>query len=331
MKKLHNRILELEALRGIAAFCVMCFHYTSFFRKDFNYNFSSSFDFKYGHYGVQLFFMISGFVIYMTLQNIKTTNEFFFKRFLRLYPTYWICLIITLLFISILPSSNFTVLLADKILNFLMFQGLFNIRNVDGSYWSLIPELFFYLMIIFLWKFKFLKNIYTVSIVWIFLMFLALLKPSMIDVFLNLKFGMFFLIGIMFFKLKSDLKDKRPHLIIFLSLITTYIISNSLELLLFTTGFVILFYFLIHNKLLFLNTPTLLFLGKISYPFYLLHQTIGYLLINKFIKLGILDYLSILLVIILIILLSWLVYYYLEQPIIRILKKKIYTSVKLLT
>jgi peptidoglycan/LPS O-acetylase OafA/YrhL len=187
-----NRILELESLRGIAALSVLYYHYTYFFRPYMKYEFSSTWDFKYGHHGVELFFMISGFVIFMSLDRVNNVKEFLHKRFVRLYPTYWICLLITLVVLFFNNTHEFNFTINEKALNILMFQGLFNIKNVDGSYWTLLPELLFYVSMIVLWKFKLTKKIVLVSVVWLILMYVALLRPSVIDILLNLKIWCFF-------------------------------------------------------------------------------------------------------------------------------------------
>ena len=310
-----KRIPELDSLRGIAAISVMYFHYSSYFRPKLDYDFSSQLDFKYGHHGVELFFIISGFVIFMSLERIKSVNDFLYKRFLRLYPTYWICLGITLTFS--LNASYFEFTVKEKVLNFLMFQGFFGIRNIDGSYWSLVPELFFYVLMIILWKFKLLQKQLLVGIIWLFAMGLSLLRPSLIDIILNLKFGMYFLIGMMFYQLRKNKNLRYPHIIIFLSLIATIFVRTEYESFVFTFFFVIIFYLLIYEKLNFLNNNVAIFLGKISYPLYLLHQTIGFILISYLIKLGVNDYYAILFTVIFIIALSWTVYEYLEKPILK--------------
>lgn len=320
MNNISNRIPELESLRGIAALSVLFFHYTYFFRSKINYDFSPSWDFKFGHHGVELFFMVSGFVIFMSLDRISSVKEFLYKRFIRLYPTYWICLLITLLVLLFNNTNYFDFTIKEKVLNLIMFQSLFNINNIDGSYWSLLPELLFYVAMIVLWKFKFTKKIVLVSLVWLILMYLALLRPSVIDILLNLKFGVFFIIGIMFNLLFKDKKNSYAHVIILLALITVIFVQESMDAFLFTAFFVLLFYLLIYQQLTFLNNRTLIFFGKISYPLYLLHQTIGFILIYNFIVLGLPHFFSILLTISLITGLSYLVYEYLEKPIIKKLR-----------
>lgn len=90
-----NKIYALESLRGIAAICVALFHYPS----------SSFLHFKYGHYGVYFFFVLSGFVITLNyidkINNFRDLVNFQIRRFWRLYPTHIFVLFI-ILFIQIL-------------------------------------------------------------------------------------------------------------------------------------------------------------------------------------------------------------------------------------
>jgi peptidoglycan/LPS O-acetylase OafA/YrhL len=76
-KPLPGRIQELDALRGLAAICVVLFH------KTMGSPHSNMF-LKLGVTGVDLFFMISGFVILMTLKKVKTSKQFIIGRISRL-------------------------------------------------------------------------------------------------------------------------------------------------------------------------------------------------------------------------------------------------------
>ena len=74
----NRRLVEVDALRGLAALAVVLFHYTTRFTELFAPNPPPTFSFPDGHYGVNLFFIISGFVIFMTLE--KTVKADGFRR-----------------------------------------------------------------------------------------------------------------------------------------------------------------------------------------------------------------------------------------------------------
>ncbi len=80
MKK--TRFEELDALRGVAALFVVFFHYTLSRPQ-------ADLGFKLGSTGVDLFFIISGFVILLSLEHVEKPGQFIINRICRLYPTYW--------------------------------------------------------------------------------------------------------------------------------------------------------------------------------------------------------------------------------------------------
>ena len=90
------RIKELDAMRGIAALSVVLFHFTF----GFNHNDTNTF-FHKGYLGVQLFFIISGFVIFMTFEKTQNIKVFLLGRFTRLYPAYWFACILSFILLKI--------------------------------------------------------------------------------------------------------------------------------------------------------------------------------------------------------------------------------------
>lgn len=62
---------------------------------------------KYGYLGVELFFMISGFVILMTASN-NSLKRFFISRAVRLYPAFWVCCTITFLLILAVGQPRYS-------------------------------------------------------------------------------------------------------------------------------------------------------------------------------------------------------------------------------
>lgn len=88
-----KRYEELDALRRIAALMVVFFHFT-LGRPE------AKLGFKLGTTGVDLFFIISGLVIFMSLTRVKTSLDFVINRVSRLYPTYWTCATFTFIVIT---------------------------------------------------------------------------------------------------------------------------------------------------------------------------------------------------------------------------------------
>ena len=113
-----KRISEIDGLRGIAAVFVMLFHYTF----AFNRGWAPGYFFHYGYMGVSLFFIISGFVISMSISNGKSVFDFCYGRFIRLFPIYWVTILITVIamFLTGLGSEKLTTI--NILANLTMFQ-----------------------------------------------------------------------------------------------------------------------------------------------------------------------------------------------------------------
>ena len=91
-----KRIDYLDAIRGIAVWLVVLYHaYARYEHFPYGFEYASFPLLKYGYLGVELFFLISGFVILMTLERSRSFINFLYKRWLRLFPA---MAIVTLLF-----------------------------------------------------------------------------------------------------------------------------------------------------------------------------------------------------------------------------------------
>ncbi|WP_327317248.1 acyltransferase family protein [Streptomyces sp. NBC_01235] len=99
----------------------------------------------YGWIGVEIFFVISGFVICMSCWG-RTPRQFFVSRVIRLYPAYWFAVLFTTGVLAAVPGVWERVRPRDVLLNLTMLQSGSGVRNVDGVYWTLWSELRFYLL-----------------------------------------------------------------------------------------------------------------------------------------------------------------------------------------
>ncbi|MFF8195233.1 acyltransferase family protein [Streptomyces bobili] len=99
----------------------------------------------YGWVGVEIFFVISGFVICMSCWG-RTPRQFFISRVIRLYPAYWFAVLFTTGVLAALPGVWERLRARDVLLNLTMLQSGSGVRNVDGVYWTLWSELRFYLL-----------------------------------------------------------------------------------------------------------------------------------------------------------------------------------------
>lgn len=130
--------------------------------------FHHTFLFHYGRLGIYLFFMISGFVIYFSLD--KGLKKYAIGRFIRLYPVFWVCASITFL-VTVLYETSISF--KHFLIGLLMFNSGRMETMIDGSYWTLTFELLFY-MYIAIFVFLFSKK----RLEWFYVSWLALSLAS---------------------------------------------------------------------------------------------------------------------------------------------------------
>jgi len=150
MTRRRPRLAALDALRFVAAVAVMLFHYTA--AEKLLWGNPSRLEFptmnlvtRYGYLGVQLFFVISGFVILMTAYG-RGVEEFVASRISRLFPAYWVAVVGTFVLHSFWHGDRDSTAL-QALVNLTMLQSAVDVPSVQGAFWTLWVELKFYLLI----------------------------------------------------------------------------------------------------------------------------------------------------------------------------------------
>ncbi len=331
-------------MRGIAALAVVLFHFTM-------YNTQANRIFNAGIMGIDQFFIISGFVIIMTIEKINGWKEFLLSRFSRLYPAYWTCVTITTILILLHTQSIYFTreenqitnnLLVRYVFNLTMVQNYLKVGNIDATYWTLLIELIFYFFMLIVLTTKNTRYIEQIGLG--FLLFCSLYTFDAISqnaifhkiiVFIPLiAFFPLFYGGIILYKMKFD-KITTLRMALFLSTLVIqclmfencYRNNNYISFKEYVIALPIiysLFLLFLFDKLNFIVNPITIWLGQISYSLYLLHYFLGtFIIIPFFMKtfnLNIWMSSSIALCVVLII--AHFVYKYVENPAMKYLRKK---------
>jgi peptidoglycan/LPS O-acetylase OafA/YrhL len=274
------RLTELDALRGLAAMAVVLCHYTNCCREIG----SLSSSFSYGSYGAHLFFIISGFVIFMTIGRCKSGFDFVYSRCSRLFPVYWLAVLFSTLVILIFQIRDHQVTVIDLLGNLTMCQTWLRIPDIEVSYWTLGIEIKFYaLMLGYLLVGK-RFGIERLCCVWLLLIVAFRLGdrlvglPHVLSTPLILDLAHLFVAGIMFYQLKQVGHSAIRHGLI-AAAVPMQFLAGGTESALVIAGLMGVFYLVISGRLKSIAAGPLVFLGDISYPLYLIHGVTGYAII----------------------------------------------------
>lgn len=295
-----RRFLELDGLRGIAALWVVVFHLTfglkGFWLRDQAELYRAIVPFTFnieGLVAVNLFFVVSGFVISMTIERCATAAAFLNSRFARLFPAYWAAVIISTAVGVLYPSPYLPVTPGQALLNLTMLQDFFGVRHVDPSYWSLSIELGFYGMMAVLLRAGQGYRIEVFGLAWIMLAFVAtrllplggLAVPWRLSIALALSYAGLFYAGIVFYRIWANGFTWLRAGAIALSL-ALRLPGMSLKFILIECAIYLVFALAVADRMPVLRARLLLVLGGTSYSLYLVHQPLGFRLQLGFYAIG---------------------------------------------
>lgn len=292
-----RRLAALDSLRAFAAYSVVLFHYTYGYTRVVAPHSQSIPAFRYGHFGVELFFVISGFVILWTLERSKSIYDFALRRFARLYPPYVAGLLITgaLVFgIGFNPLHLHVSSIAFSAI--IGLPHLVGARDLDPSYWTLGLEISFY-TVAAVATFTLPIRFEAACLCWIAASVLTrvfLPTHSRLHMLIASDFSAVFVSGAMLFRLmQSQWRNVLALATLGVALLTCFFAQGTMhpDLPPAVYGvmiclFVALVYFSVVGNFRILNFQPLVMLGQASYSLYLIHQIIGYWIIDRLERAG---------------------------------------------
>ncbi|MFB9262817.1 acyltransferase family protein [Bradyrhizobium erythrophlei] len=345
-----SRMASLDLLRLLAALAVVFFHYC--FRGkiagDLDSGYAAAAPFAiYGYLGVNLFFLISGFVISWSAEG-RNWQEFSVARFVRLYPGFLVCMTATFVVLAIARDPRFPTDLLTYAANLSMFAPAFGRLAMDGVYWSIMLEIVFYgwfAALIFAGVYP--RRKLTIVAVWLAVSALneTLLGSGALRILLVTAYAPFFASGILAYHLVS--RGRSPQVLALLAasfLLSCKTITFSqnwmiahlgvapsyLHLVAANVAVHAIFAGAILLRSVVRPSPTILMLGGLTYPLYLLHQFIGYILLNALAP-HIGKYAAFMLVLAGMLIASFLVWRFVEMPVRKPLIKGLMSVMTRLT
>jgi len=326
------RIQNLDSLRGVAALSVLLYHYTQRFGDIFPDLPKPAISLSRGFFGVHLFFVISGFVIALTLTKTGHVFNFIRNRFFRLYPTYWVALVITFTLVTFWPLPDRVRNFHELLVNVTMIQHWLDVKHIDGVYWTLSLELAFYVWMAVLLSLRLLteeKGKY-VLVGWMLLIvgYFQFGDPkfvydsTILENILLLRYGHLFFAGMALYFWHQNRKSPIWKIVILcLGLVVQYQ-TFQWEGVLILLAIYSVFLGVVIRPLVPLTFKPLLWLGTISYSLYLCHQYVGYILLRYgYTVLHLRPAVNISLTISLCVGLAALLHYLVEQPAVNLGKR----------
>jgi peptidoglycan/LPS O-acetylase OafA/YrhL len=297
------RLHALDGFRLLCALAVALFHYSCSWRIDGVSLPEQSLPYAsrvliYGFLGVEVFFLISGFAIGMSVWG-RTVRGFAAARVARLYPAFWVSVLLTAAVVTVLPVTTGVPVSGvpspgDVLVNLTMLAEPFEVPLVDTVYWTLWLELRFYLMIAVLvaWGPTYRRMAGFVT-VWLVAAAAGPWLPEWAVPVVMPEFAPYFAIGVVLClmrrygpalwlwallvggwaltlpRLVARTEDLHPGFAVpvapSLVIVTVAVVTLTVIALGVTDGW---------------DVPWLAVAGALTYPFYLLHQRIGYALIR---------------------------------------------------
>jgi peptidoglycan/LPS O-acetylase OafA/YrhL len=341
------RLRELDVLRFVAAAAVMLHHFTGVpapewpggdARRVFPELGPIT---RFGFLGVELFFLISGFVILLSAWG-RRPGDFMVSRFLRLFPAYWVGVVLSLAaylaFDSWVPfGPNTDGPLTRLLPNLTMLQEGVGSQRMEVVYWTLYVELHFYVLItLFTWWGVTFNRCVAVMTGWLLFSVFALESgENFLKVVLLWRYAPFFVAGMGFFLIHRYGSNIIVWLLIALSWalgcyydvrynFPDFLAAPHARVVIpagVTAVFVIMALVATH-RLAWLRWRGFTVLGLLTYPLYLVHQTVARTFVPRLLPhLGRWQVLAVLIAGALVV--SYLIHVLIERPAQRLLRPRL--------
>ena len=296
----RDRLDTLDLLRALACAMVVAFHFL--FRGQAGGWLQDappawlSILARHGHLGVPLFFMISGFVICMSAEG-ATLRGFAASRIARLAPALWVAAPLTALVALAGHVQAFFVTPGQLLVNLTLVPQWFGVPYVDEVYWSLAVELQFYLLVALALVARQLDTIEPWLVAWLLLALLDDLRPIYpLERWLVVTWAPFFVAGICCHLIhRRGATAMRWSLLAASYVLAMVAVATRRELIIahgpaqradlsvaatLVSLFFLVFVLIALRRLQLRSGAWVGVAGALTYPVYLLHQNIGYVLIE---------------------------------------------------
>ncbi|WP_404310157.1 acyltransferase family protein [Neorhodopirellula lusitana] len=333
----RRRIIELDALRSMAAINLVLFHFTHVYAVKFGYTTPLGGEWPYGAYGVMMFLMLSGFVNSMSLLRRGQPGDFVAARLIRIVPLFLIVIVANVFICSLEPLNSQPVSVAQFLANLTLMPRVFGYECIDPVMWTLQVEMMFYLVLVALFCSGGLKRYW---LGWGSLLAAsAVICPSLdalkdgysdhglftiataLRHLLVLDFVPMFMIGFLLYMIKTKVGSRWHNLAgIAAAVIVFHCIDHGKHNPVATVLIIGLVALAAWGRIPILRMKPFAYVATISYAVYLCHNNLGCGLIHTFDHAGVPPLVSLAIVIVFSFAVGILVTHRIEQPLTRRLR-----------
>lgn len=335
--KPHRRILELDALRALAAINLVLFHFTHVYSVKFGYTTPLGFEWPYGAYGVEMFFILSGFVNSMSLMRRGKPVDFVAARLIRIIPIFLLVIVANLWLLQ-LPPMYETVSTPRFLANMTLLPRVLGYECVDPVMWTLQIEMMFYATLVVLFRIGGLKRYF---LGWGTLLAISVTLCPALDAMASvhgeagwfaaatairrvmlLDFVPLFAIGFMLYMIKTGTGKRWQNIVgILIAASVFHTIDHGKHNPVATALIIGLVTMSAYGRVPMLRLKPLVYVSTISYALYLCHNNLGCALIHRFDHAGVPPILCFVIGIVFSFSMAIIVTNRIEQPITNMLRR----------
>jgi peptidoglycan/LPS O-acetylase OafA/YrhL len=263
---------------------------------------------RYGFLGVELFFFISGMVIFNSVGS-GSARRFAESRFIRLFPAYWAAVVFTWLVIRLWAGgiAHLSATPGMLVANLTMLQSFLGVDLLDGVYWTLAAELVFYVIVGVTLALGQQRHLFKVLVGWLgaMILFMAAKRTGVLPdrlaeenrIYLMLEWAPYFVAGACCALIGRGRRDLRVWGVLAVAAVAslgeagrhTHAIASTFPPGSYRQGvsaaivaaFLLVVLATATGRLRRIGRPWMVAAGALTYPLYLIHQNVGYVLFLK--------------------------------------------------
>ncbi len=337
--KPHRRIVELDALRAFAALNLIAFHFTHVYEVKFGFVTPLGFEWPFGAYGVELFFILSGYVNSMSLLRRGKPVDFVAARLIRIIPIFLLVILANAAVLTLAPHSPANVTWGQWLANLTLMPRVLGYECIDPVMWTLQIEMMFYATLVGLFRLGGLRRYF---IGWGSLLTLSLLFCPLLDsvpadlastswfslatalrrLFL-LDFVPLFAIGFLLYAIQTSVGSRWKNIAgIAVAVAVFHAIDHGKHNPLATLLIIGIVVMAAKGLIAPLRFKPLVFVSTISYSLYLCHNNLGSAVMHHFNHLGVPSVVCLAIAVVFSFAVATLVTTRIEQPITRWLRSE---------